>query len=342
MLPVQCRLALQKVMIEAPLSQSRLRRLRQSPWVRDLVAETTLSVSDLIWPLYVRTSSTPAEIPAMPGVVRYTLEELPAVLSQACAWGIPAIALFPVIDPSLKTPDGREATNPNNLICQAIQCAKAVAPQLGIIADVALDPFTDHGHDGVIQGDHVDNDATVEVLCTQALIQAQAGADMVAPSDMMDGRVHAIRTALSQAGFTHTLILSYSAKYASAFYRPYRQAIQSGGLTQGPKDKLTYQLNPANAREAIRCAHRDVQEGADMIMVKPALPYLDIIHELASTLHLPVLAFQVSGEYAALKAAHENGWLQASDVLYESLLSIKRAGACAILAYGVPDIVAAL
>lgn len=318
---------------------SRGRRLRSAGWVRDLVAETTLSVRDLIWPLFIRPAHLPPIIPSMPGVRRLTLDELPAVIRQAQTWGIPAVALFPAIDPQDRTPEGEEATNPQNIICQALRCARTESSQLGLIADVALDPFTDHGHDGVLRQNQVDNDATIEILCAQAVVQAQAGADILAPSDMMDGRVRAIRRALDTAGLTDKLILSYAAKYASAFYGPYRTALATPPLIDGLPDKKTYQMDPANSHEAIREAAQDLAEGADMIMVKPALLYLDIIYRIAQHFSAPTLAFHVSGEYAMIQAAHQQGWLSGEQAMMESLLAIKRAGATGIYTYAVPAIV---
>jgi porphobilinogen synthase len=310
----------------APYPVSRGRRLRSAEWLRHLVAETTLSVRDLIWPLFIRPPHLASDIPAMPGVRRLTLDELPAAIRQAQAWGIPAVALFPTIDPQDRTAEGEEAVNPQNLICQALMCARAESSQVGLIADVALDPFTSHGHDGVIRHNQVANEATLEILCAQGVVQAQAGADILAPSDMMDGRVGAIRKALDAANLTDKLILSYAAKYASVFYGPYRSALASPPLTSGPADKKTYQMDPANSHEAMREVAQDLSEGADMVMVKPALLYLDVI-------------YHVSGEYAMIHAAQQQGWLSGDQAMLESLLSIKRAGATGIYTYAVPAIV---
>ncbi len=311
---------------------TRLRRLRQKQWIRDLVAESSLTVHDLILPIFLRTPEMSPEIPSLPDVKRFTLEELPSLVETISHVGIPAVALFPVVSSSLKTDRGCEALNPDNLICQAIQGFKKYNPALGVITDVALDPYTTHGHDGLLNNQQIDNDATLDVLCQQALIQAQSGADAIAPSDMMDGRVGAIRTFLDQKGFCQTLILSYAAKYASSFYGPFRQAIDAAPL-QGIIDKKTYQMNPANSREALREVSQDLQEGADMIIVKPGMPYLDVIHHVSHTFQIPTLAFQVSGEYAALIAAGQKGWINTDQAMTESLLAFKRAGACAILTY---------
>lgn len=318
---------------------ARGRRLRSTEWLRQLVAETRLSVRDLIWPLFVRSSQTEPEIKGMPGVRRLTLDELPAAMRQAQAWGIPAVALFPTIDPDKRTDEGEEATNPQNLICQALKCARAESSQIGLIADVALDPFTSHGHDGVIRHNQVANEASLEILCAQAVVQAQAGADILAPSDMMDGRVGAIRKALDAANLTDKLILSYAAKYASAFYGPYRAALKAPPLTVGPSDKKTYQMDPANSDEAMREIAQDLNEGADMVMVKPALLYLDIIYRVVQHFAVPTMAFHVSGEYAMIHAAQQQGWLSGDKAMLESLLSIKRAGATAIFTYAVPAII---
>ena len=311
---------------------TRLRRLRQSPWVRDLVAESSLTLKDLILPIFIRTAETAAHITSLPGVQRYALEELPALIDQINTAGITAIALFPVTPPSLKTPEGKEALNPDNLVCQAIRLIKSLNPNLGIITDVALDPYTDHGHDGLIVNHQVDNDQTIDMLCQQALNQAQAGANAIAPSDMMDGRIGVIRRFLDSHGFNQTLIISYAIKYASAFYGPFRHAIGVSTL-KGLPDKKTYQLNPANANEALREVALDIQEGADMLIVKPGLPYLDVVYRVAHTFQMPTLAYQVSGEYASIMAAGQNGWIDTDQAFLESLLAFKRAGACGILTY---------
>ena len=316
---------------------TRLRRLRQHEWSRDLVAEHALSVKDLIWPLFICEEGMPLEIPSMPGVTRYTLKTLPHALQLVGEFKIPAVALFPVIDSKLKCEHGLEATNDQNLLCQAIRFIKEHYPHIGIITDVALDPYTSHGHDGVVRDGDVVNDDTIQILTRCALAQAQAGADVVAPSDMMDGRIGAIRQALDGEGFQKTMILSYAAKYASGFYGPFREALGSASLLGG-KGKDTYQLHAANRNEALREGLQDIEEGADILMVKPGLPYLDIVRDLKSQFHMPTFVYQVSGEYAMLKAAANNGWLDYERTLMESMLSFKRAGADAILTYAACDI----
>jgi len=319
-------------LITAEFPQTRLRRNRQEAWCRDLVAETHLSVKDLILPLFVREKTTPREIAAMPGIFRYSLDELIPVCQKAYDLGIRAIILFPYTDPALKCEEGKEAWNPKNLTCQAVRILKDAFPHLGVIVDVALDPYTAHGHDGVLRDGKVANDETLEVLKKMSLVLAQAGVDVVAPSDMMDGRIGAIRKALDEESHQNVRILAYSAKYASAFYGPFREAL--GSLSAlGKADKKTYQMDPANAREALREGAQDLLEGADMLMVKPALPYLDIIYRLKEAFPLPLFAYQVSGEYSMLKAAAEKGWLDYEKALMESLLAIKRAGASSIITY---------
>lgn len=317
----------------------RLRRLRGSAWMRAMVAETHLRVEDLIWPLFVQEGSGLATpIDGLPGVERLSIDKLVEAVREAASLGIPAVALFPVTPMEKKTEDGREAFNPENLICRAIRAIKAEKLNIGIIADVALDPYTTHGHDGVLDdaGD-VANDATVAQLCKQAVVLAQAGCDIVAPSDMMDGRVAEIRAALDAAGFTGVSILAYSAKYASAFYGPFRAAVGSK-QNLGKADKRSYQMDAANRREAWREASLDMAEGADMLMVKPATLYLDIIADLAAQADIPVLAYHVSGEYAMLKAAAAAGMLEEKAAMLEVLLSIKRAGATSILTYAARDV----
>ncbi len=314
----------------------RPRRLRRTPWLRTLNAETTLGVKDLIWPVFVQEGQNQrTPIPSMPEVFRMSPDVLCEELHSAIPLGIPAIALFPVVSPEKKSPDGEEALNPDNLVCRTLKILKATFPDLGLITDVALDPYTTHGHDGLLKNGEILNDETVQRLCQQALLQAQAGADIVAPSDMMDGRVGAIRRTLDQAGYTSTAILSYAVKYASVFYGPFREAVQTGALLQG--DKKTYQMNPANTDEALREAALDLQEGADMIMIKPGLPYLDIIARVKNAFHAPTFAYQVSGEYAMLRFAAQAGCLDYEKALMESLLCFKRAGADAILSYGALD-----
>lgn len=316
---------------------TRLRRTRMQPWCRELVTEHRLHPSDLIWPVFIQEGkNTETPIESMPGVSRLTLDLLVRRAKEAKTLGIPAIALFPSIDKKLKTPNGKEALNKNNLVCRAIRELKNAVPDLGIIADVALDPYTSHGQDGIFENGVVQNDATVEMLCKQALVQAAAGCDIVAPSDMMDGRVGAIRAALEHKGFSDTLILSYAAKYASSFYGPFRDAVGSAGLLKA--DKKNYQMDPRNGDEAMREIALDISEGADMVMVKPGIAYLDVVQRAASAFDVPVLAYQVSGEYAMIKAAAQKGWIDGDAVMHESLLAFKRAGARAILTYAAPEL----
>ena len=312
---------------------TRLRRLRQAPWVRSLTAETVLSPADLIWSLIVHDGDAPRiPIESMPGIGRLNVEEAAKAAKIAQDLSIPAIAIFPHIDPPKKDAKGSESLNPDGLIPSAIKAMKTAAPNVGIICDVALDPFTSHGHDGLIdEAGYVLNDETVDMLVQQALVQAHAGADVIAPSDMMDGRIGAIRSALEANGFTSTLILSYAAKYASGFYGPYRDAIGSATALKG--DKRTYQQDPANTEEALREVAQDLAEGADMVMVKPGLPYLDIVHRVSDTFGVPTMAFQVSGEYAQIMAAAENGWIDGERVMMEALMCFKRAGASGIITY---------
>ncbi|MCB1839722.1 MAG: porphobilinogen synthase [Rhodospirillales bacterium] len=314
----------------------RLRRLRASPWIRELVQETRISVTDLIWPIFILEGSGNREdVSSMPGVQRLSVDLAIEAIKEVRDLGIPAVALFPITPSAKKTPDGREACNSENLICRAVYAIKKNVPEIGVITDVALDPYTSHGHDGLLKGDVVLNDDTVEVLCRQAVVQAQAGADVIAPSDMMDGRIGAIRAALDKAGYPDTIILSYAAKYASAFYGPFRDAVQSAGCLSG--DKKTYQMNPGNTNEAIREVALDLAEGADMVMVKPGLPYLDIIRRVKDAFSVPTFAYHVSGEYAMLRAASEEGWLDYASTLMESLSAFKRAGADGIFTYGAVD-----
>lgn len=312
---------------------TRLRRLRQAPWIRQLTAEHTLTPADLIWSIVVHDGAKPRiPVESMPGNDRLSVDEAAKAAVRARELGIPAIAMFPNIKPDVKDEGGTEALNPDGLVPRAIQAMKAAAPEVGIICDVALDPFTSHGHDGVIDDDgYVLNDATTELLVAQAIVQARAGADVVAPSDMMDGRIGAIRAALEDEGFVNTLILSYAAKYASGFYGPYRDAIGSATALKG--DKKTYQQDPANTEEALREVAMDIEEGADMVMVKPGLPYLDIVRRVSETFAIPTIAFQVSGEYAQIIAASERGWIDGERVMMETLLSFKRAGASGIITY---------
>ena len=313
---------------------SRPRRLRRDAFTRELVREYRLAPQDLILPVFVLDGQGRSEdIASMPGVQRLSVDRLLPVAEQCVALGIPVMALFPVIEPALKTPDGREATNPDGLVPRALRALKSRFPQLGLLTDVALDPFTSHGQDGLLddQG-YIRNDDTVAVLREQALLQAQSGVDIVAPSDMMDGRIGAIRSALEGAGLIHTRIMAYSAKYASAFYGPFRDAVGSAA-NLGKSDKKTYQMDPGNSDEALREVALDIAEGADMVMVKPGMPYLDIVRRVKDEFRLPTFVYQVSGEYAMLKAAAANGWLDHDAVMMESLLAFKRAGADGVLSY---------
>lgn len=310
----------------------RPRRNRHDAWTRRLVAENRLSVDDLIWPIFVMEGSgTVSEVGSMPGVQRVTLDRLADHVGPAAELGIPALALFPMTPAERKDAEGTESGNPGNLICRAARQLKQDFPGLGLIGDVALDPYTDHGHDGVIRDGYVANDETLEILARQAVVQAEAGIDVIAPSDMMDGRVGAIRAALDGHGLIHTRIMSYAAKYASAFYGPFRDAVGSGGALKG--DKKTYQMDPANTDEALREVALDLAEGADMVMVKPGMPYLDIIRRVKDQFTVPTFAYQVSGEYAMIMAAVRNGWLDHEKAMMESLLAFKRAGANGVLTY---------
>ena len=320
---------------------SRPRRLRQTDWVRRLTRENRLSPDDLIWALVIHDGGEEEiAVPSMPGAPRLSVRAAARAAKRAAELGVPAIAIFPHIDPAKKDSAGAEALNPAGLVCTATRAMKDAAPEVGIMVDVALDPFTDHGHDGLLRDGVIVNDETVAVLCEQALIQVAAGADIVAPSDMMDGRVGAIRSALDAAGQQNAMIMSYAAKYASAFYGPYRDAIGSGklgsGLVKNPSDKRTYQMAPANAEEAMREVEMDLAEGADMVMVKPGLAYLDILARIKTAFGAPTYAFQVSGEYAMLKAAAANGWIDEERAMLEMLLAFKRAGADGIISYFAP------
>jgi porphobilinogen synthase len=312
--------------------QTRLRRLRQADWSRRLVAETQLSVDDLIWPIFVIEGSGEREaVASMPGVDRLSIDLAVAAAKQAASLGIPVIALFPNTPSERRSDDGAEALNPDNLVCRAVREIKNAVPEIGILCDVALDPYTSHGHDGLVENGVIVNDATVEVLVQQALVQTEAGCDIIAPSDMMDGRVGAIRSTLEQAGHSNTLIMAYSAKYASAFYGPFRDAVGSGSLLKG--DKRTYQMDSRNAAEALREIALDIEEGADMVMVKPGMPYLDIVRACKDHFSIPTFAYQVSGEYAMLSAAFERGFLDRRAAMLESLRAFKRAGADGVLTY---------
>ena len=312
--------------------RTRLRRTRRHAWSRALVAESRLSAADLIWPVFVQDGKgkrTP--IPSMPGVFRLSVDELVKDARKAAKLGIPVIAIFPVVPVSLKTEDGDEACNPDNVVCRAVRAIKKAVPEIGVLCDAALDPFTSHGQDGLVRDGYVTNDESVEVLVRQSLIQAEAGCDIIAPSDMMDGRVGTIREALDRGGFEAVSIMSYAAKYASGFYGPFRDAIGSA-TALGKGDKRTYQMDPANTDEALREVAFDIDEGADMVMVKPGMPYLDIVRRVKDTFHVPTFVYQVSGEYAMLTGAIERGWLDRR-VIRESLLGFKRAGADGILTY---------
>jgi porphobilinogen synthase len=315
---------------------TRMRRLRRHDWSRRLVAETTLSPADFIWPLFVIDGDKKREaVLSMPGVERLSIDLAVDAAKEAAALGIPVIALFPNTDPRLKSEDGGEATNEDNLICRAVRAIKSAVPEIGVLCDVALDPYTTHGHDGVLKDGYVANDATVEILVRQTLAQAKAGCDIIAPSDMMDGRIAAIRDALEASGFTNTMIMAYAAKYASAFYGPFRDAVGSAKSLTG--DKRTYQMDPANSDEALREVALDIAEGADMVMVKPGMPYLDIVRRVKDEFGVPTFAYQVSGEYSMLMAASERGWFDKDRVMLESLIAFKRAGASGILTYFARD-----
>lgn len=315
-----------------------MRRVRQFDFTRRMVAEHRLSTDDLIWPVFVQEGSeekTP--IASMPGQFRYSIDKLTTAVTEARDLGIPAVAIFPETDPAKKTDDAAEAINSENLVCRTVKHLKQHVPGIGLICDVALDPYTSHGQDGLVVNGDVANDISVEMLCKQAIVQAKAGCDIIAPSDMMDGRVGAIRAALDDAGFENVLIMAYAAKYASAFYGPFRDAIGSkGNLSTGNVTgggKKTYQMNPANSDEAIREVALDIDEGADFVMVKPGMPYLDIVRRVKDEFSVPTFAYQVSGEYAMLMAAVEQGWLERDAVMMESLMAFKRAGADGVLTY---------
>jgi len=316
---------------------TRLRRNRRNDWSRRLVRENRLAVDDLIWTIVISDGDKPrVPVSSMPGVDRLNIEEVVAAAHQAQDLGIPTIALFPHIDPKYKDGAASEALNPDGLIPQAVKAVKAHVPDIGVIVDVALDPYTDHGHDGLLRDGEILNDETVEILAKSAVILATSGADIVAPSDMMDGRVGAIRKALEHHGFSQTQIMSYAAKYASGFYGPYREAIGTATALTG--DKRSYQMDPANAHEAIREVALDISEGADMVMIKPGLPYLDIIRQVKDHFGMPTFAYQVSGEYAMIMAAAQNGWLDEKRVILESLMCFKRAGCDGVLSYFAPRV----
>lgn len=321
--------------MDAILGGRRMRRNRRADWTRRLVRETVLTVDDLIWPIFLVDGDTIRQpVPSMPGVERYSVDQAVIEAEKAAALGIPAIALFPFTEPSLRDLSGSESLNPDNLVCRACRAIKAAVPEIGLITDVALDPYTSHGHDGVMAGHVILNDESVALLVRQALNQAAAGADVIAPSDMMDGRVGAIRDSLDTAGFDDVQIMAYSAKYASAFYGPFRDAIGTSKTLIG--DKRTYQMDFANSDEALREVELDIAEGADMIMVKPGLPYLDIVRRVKDNFAMPTFAYQVSGEYAMIRAAEQNGWIDGERAMLESLWAFKRAGADGILTYFAP------
>ncbi|HKP79925.1 MAG TPA: porphobilinogen synthase [Phenylobacterium sp.] len=330
-------------MTKAPLAAYpalRLRRLRQADWIRRMARETVLTPNDLIWSMVVHEGEGTVPVGSMPGIHRLSVKDAAAAAKEARSLGIPAIAVFPHIDGAKKDAAGKLAHDPNGLVATAVKAMKDAAPEVGIMCDVALDPFTDHGHDGLLENGRIVNDATVETLVAQALMQAKAGCDILAPSDMMDGRCGAIRTALEAEGLQDVMIMSYAAKYASAFYGPYREAIGSGklgtGSVENPGDKKTYQMDPANHAEALREVALDIAEGADMVMVKPGMPYLDIVRQVVDAFAMPTYAFQVSGEYAMLMAAAQNGWLDEERAILESLGAFKRAGAAGVITYFAP------
>ena len=313
-----------------------MRRNRNASWVRSLVRENILTTNDLIWPVFVIDGESQIEpVVSMPGIDRITVDLLVDAVGAALDLGIPAVAIFPFINPALKTADGREAINPNNLVCRAVRAIRDANLEVGVLCDVALDPFNSDGHDGLFKEGIILNDETVEVLCQQALVQADAGCDIIAPSDMMDGRVGAIRDALDGKGYEDVTIMSYAAKYASAFYGPFRDAIGSGGTLKG--DKKTYQMDPANSDEALREVAMDISEGADMVMVKPGLPYMDVIWRVKEAFGMPTFAYNVSGEYAMVRGAGDQGWLDYDKAVIEMLTGFKRAGADGILTYHALD-----
>jgi porphobilinogen synthase len=319
----------------------RPRRNRQTEWSRRLVRETVLTTNDLIWPIFIIEGDNRTEaVASMPRVERVSIDGAVRAAERAAKLGIPAIALFPNTDPMLRDPEGTQAHNPENLVCRAVRAMKAAVPEVGIVTDVALDPYTSHGHDGLMRGEEIINDESVAALVSQSLNQARAGADIIAPSDMMDGRIGEIRTALDAEGFERVQIMSYAAKYASAFYGPFRDAVGSGGLLKG--DKRTYQMDPHNSDEALREVALDLEQGADMVMVKPGMPYLDIVFRVKDTFGVPTYAYQVSGEYAMIMAAANNGWIDGDKAMLESLVAFKRAGADGILTYFAPFVAEAL
>ena len=316
----------------APFPANRPRRLRASPWIRAMVSENVLTPADFIWPCFVIEGQDASEpVPSMPGVERLSIDRLVAKAQEAADLGIPAIAIFPNTPDDLKTPGAEEAWNPENLVCKATRAVKAAVPEIGVMLDVALDPYNSDGHDGICDGDVILNDETLLALEKQTLAQAEAGADIMGPSDMMDGRVHIMRRVLEENDYQNVTIMTYAAKYASAFYGPFRDAVGSGGALKG--DKKTYQMDYANTDEALQEVAMDLAEGADMVMVKPGMPYLDICRRVADEFRVPTFAYQVSGEYAMLKGAAENGWVDGEKVMMESLMAFKRAGCSGVLTY---------
>src|SRR5882724_5757550 len=316
---------------------TRMRRNRKAEWARRMVRENVLTANDLIWPLFIVDGArTRIPVDSMPGVERLSVDQAVREAVRAAALDIPCIALFPYTEAGLRDDTGSEACNPDNLICQAVRAIKQEVPDIGILCDVALDPYTSHGHDGLMRGEEIINDETVAVLVRQALVQAEAGCDVIAPSDMMDGRVGAIRAGLDAAGHTHVQIMAYAAKYASAFYGPFRDAVGSSKTLTG--DKRTYQMDPGNSNEALREVELDIAEGADMVMVKPGLPYLDIVARVKDAFGMPTFVYQVSGEYAMIMAAAQNGWIDGERAMLESLIAFKRAGADGVLTYFAPQV----
>ena len=327
--------------LAAPFPLGRPRRLRRSPWIRDLVAETRLTASDLIWPIFVREGEDLVEpVASLPGVERLSIDRAVRAAEEAAGLGIPCVALFPFTEARDKNPEATEAWNPDNLVNRATRAIKAAVPQIGVMLDVALDPYNSEGHDGLVRGGEILNDETLAALARMALAQAEAGADILGPSDMMDGRVGVLRQALHDADFPDVAILSYAAKYASCFYGPFRDAVGSGGALRG--DKKTYQMDPANRAEALRETALDLAEGADMVMVKPGMPYLDICAAVKAEFGVPTFAYQVSGEYAMIQAAAQNGWIDGERAMWESLLAFKRAGCDGVLTYFAPRVARAL
>ncbi len=313
----------------------RMRRNRRHDWSRRLVAEASLSVNDLIWPIFVHGEDTSSAIDSMPGIERLSVAGAVEAAREAVELGIPALAIFPQTPAELKTPEAEESVNPDNLVCRTVRAIKEAVPDVGLMCDVALDPYTSHGQDGLLRDGYVVNDESVDLLVRQALVQAAAGCDIIAPSDMMDGRIGAIRAALEDAGHAEVQIMAYAAKYASVFYGPFRDAVGSSA-SLGGGDKRTYQMDPANGDEALREVALDIDEGADMVMVKPGLPYLDIVRRIKEAFAMPTFAYQVSGEYAMIEAAAANGWLDGEKAMMESLMCFKRAGADGVLTYYAP------